>query len=130
MEKITLYSMLKQHKSEFPAVILCIVCLLGSSSCTQAPPEDCADELVRNVWVITDDSGKEHGNLSFENNRVKMDADVSGKNFHMNEECIVDTEKVIVSSENFGQLSVQYRIDGEKLYLEYFGREILLTKKP
>ncbi len=110
------------------AGLLCSL-IIGGTGCTQAPPGDCADELVRNEWLILDSTEKEKGKLYFNNNNVIFDADVSGKRFHMNEQCIVDTKKLTVTSENFGTFTVDYKIDGNQLLLTYFGKEISLRKK-
>ncbi len=112
-------------------ILYIIICtgIIFCTACTQAPPEDCADELMRNQWAITDSDGKEHGTLSFEDGRVTIDADLSGKQFHMNEECIVDTKKITVNSDSFGVFCVDYEISGNHLSLGYYGKQISLTKK-
>lgn len=109
-------------------IILCIV-IVFCTACTKAPPEDCADELVRNQWSVVDSNNKEHGTIFFQNNKVIVNADLSGEKFYMNEDCIVDTQKITVTSDKFGVFSIDYEITGNCLYLKYYGKQISLIKK-
>lgn len=109
-------------------IILCFICLF-CTACTQAPPENCTDELIRNTWVVTDSANKEHGSLLFNNGRIIFNVNLSGENFYMNEEYIIDEKKITISSENFGVFSFNYKIDGNNLILTYYGRQMSLTKK-
>lgn len=109
-------------------ILLCIVFLF--CGCTSAPPSDCSDELISNNWLLYDGNNAKSGKLSFSDGYIILSADIDESNpFVLKEECIVDTEKIVITSENYGILNIKYTISGDNLTLSYSNKNIILKKE-
>lgn len=111
--------------------IITIICMATAilSACTPAPPRSAEEEMTRYVWQILDAADKPKGTISFHDNKIKVESDISGEDFYFDEECMITDKQIIINSENYGVLKLDYKMYGENLELEYFGKKISLKKK-
>lgn len=114
----------------FCTLVTGIFIILLLSSCTPAPPTSSANELVSHKWILVDSFDKSKGSLSFSDGRILFDAQIDENTvFKLNEEYIIDEEKITVASENYGILVISYKISGNRLSLSYTGNKIILKKE-
>ncbi len=101
-----------------------------TAACQAAPPMSPKEEIVLHEWSVLDSFGKEQGSLSFSDGKMNLHANVSDENFKMTEECLMDDKKIVVNSEEWGVVEMDYTLSGEWLELTYCGKKITLRKKP
>lgn len=117
-------------RTAFILAIFLIVLLCG---CTDSPPNSAAEELVRYSWRLKsendDNNKKSKGTLSFENGKMLFDIVKPDKSkFKINEYYEVDNEKIIIVSENYGNLSFEYKLYGDELELFYNNSSLCFIK--
>lgn len=110
-------------------LIICIISVLVTASCKSAAPTTAKEELVLHQWKIMDSFEHEQGIVFFENGKMNINAKLADENFKFSDEYILDDEKIIINSKEYGVLNIGYNVSGENLELEYFGKKITLKKK-
>lgn len=106
-------------------ITICLLTAIMTSSCRQAPPIFAKDEVASYIWEIEDLSGESKGTVSFSDGKIK----VSDKNLNLSEECIIEDERIIINSKSCGVIELRYRMYGDIMELEYFGKKISMKKK-
>lgn len=106
-------------------ITICILTIIMTSSCRRAAPACAKDEIALYQWQIEDISGENKGIVSFADGKMK----ISDKKLDFSEDCIIEDSKIIVNSNNYGVISLDYKMHGDILELEYFGKKITLKKK-
>ncbi len=109
------------------SLIICIaVSVMGG--CVPSPPESAGEELTRHHWELPQPSGARSCTLDFAQDRLTLTASGFGEDVNLTGECLVGDGTVTVLSEDFGTVSFDYELDGEKLLLRYCGRCMTLVK--
>lgn len=106
------------------AFILAIIFIITLCGCTVSPPDSAAEEIVLYSWKLkseSDDNNKEsNGTLSFENGNIILNVKKPDKSeLKLNEHYEIDNEKIIIVSENYGNLTFKYKLYGNELELSY-----------
>lgn len=106
------------------AFILAIILIITLCSCTVSPPDSAAEELVLYSWKLkseNDDNNKNgNGTLNFENGNIILNVNKPDKSeLKLNEHYEIDNEKIIIVSEDYGNLTFKYRLYGNELEFSY-----------
>ena len=106
-------------------ITICFITIIMTSSCKQAPPIYAKDEIISYQWQIKDISGEDKGIVTFSDGKIK----ISDKNLKFSENCMVEDDRIIINSNDYGVIILNYKMYGDILELEYFGKKITLNKK-
>lgn len=110
--------------------LLCTMFSFMLLGCMPAPPENSCDELKSHTWILYDGNNKKSGTLNFAENHMILTANTDEKNvFELDKECIINENKIIITSEDLGALYFEYKISGDTLILSYLGKKIIFKKK-
>ncbi len=112
-------------KKRFAVIILCTVMLLVTASCTNAPPQNAREELLRHDWQIIDQTGKVQGTVCFREGTIHLEAG----NLHLSEEYLINDSAITFYSQTYGAVSLSYVLSGNTMQLTYFGKTVTLKKK-
>jgi len=106
-------------------IMVCFVIAIMTSSCRQAPPMYAKNEIISYQWQIKDVSGENKGTVSFSDGKIK----ISDKNLNFSEDCMIEDDRIIINSNDYGVIILNYKMHGDIVELEYFGKKITLNKK-
>lgn len=113
------------------AFILASILIIILCGCTVSPPDSAAEEIVLYLWKLkSDDNSKEsRGTLSFENRNIILNVKKTDKSeLKLNEYYEIDNEKIIIVSEDYGNIVFKYKLYGNELELSYDGSALRFIK--
>lgn len=113
------------------AFILASILIIILCGCAVSPPDSAAEEIVLYSWRLkSDDNNKESsGTLSFENRNIILNIKKTDKSeLKLNEYYEIDNEKIIIVSEDYGNIVFKYKLYGNELELSYDGSALKFIK--
>ena len=105
-----------------------VMLLLLLPGCTDSPPLSSADELNLHRWSIFSDTDNISGILFFKNNSLTLEAELNGEKTSIKGECFIDNEHITVISDDYGTVVFDYKLNDDKLILEYYKKNITFIK--
>ena len=113
------------------AFILASILIISLCGCTVSPPDSAAEEIVLYSWKLkSDDNSQEsRGKLSFENRHIILNVKKTDKSeLKLNEYYEIDNDKIIIVSEDYGNIVFKYKLYGNELELSYDGSALRFIK--
>lgn len=115
------------------AIVLAILLAVLLCGCTESPPNSAVDELIKYSWSLKgendDNNKKSSGRLNFENGKIILNIVKPDKTeLKLNEYYEADDEKIIIISENYGNLTFEYKLYGDELELFFNNSSLSFIK--
>ena len=86
-----------------------VMLLLLLPGCTDSPPLSSAELFVKN-------------------NSLTLEAELNGEKTSIKGECFIDNEHITVISDDYGTVVFDYKLNDDKLILEYYKKNITFIK--
>ena len=118
--------MMKTVKIAAAAICMAIcVAACGQNGEHMDIASEAADYIFGSKEIEKDISGEDKGIVTFSDGKIK----ISDKNLKFSENCMVEDDRIIINSNDYGVIILNYKMYGDILELEYFGKKITLNKK-
>ncbi len=98
------------------------------TSCKTCPPSDASEEIASYSWVSKNETGE--CRLSFEDECLILSCNLSEKDkLKIEGRYFADDKTITLESEDCGTLTLEYKLDNDKLSLNMYNMSIVLTKE-
>ncbi len=115
------------RNSRRTAIMLCVFLIIIFSSCTDCPPTDASEEIVKYSWISKNELGE--CRLSFDNDLLRLDCKLSDKeSMKLEGRYFADKNSITVESEEYGTIKLGFRAENEKMTIDMYDMSIIFTK--